>query len=620
MIDGSEIGSVTYGGVSYPETYGGLLFAYNENTVRLWAPSGVNGYIINVRGGWGQVNLQSETSANVLVRASLGSAPQYDSGWTSMRSQSSNPNNIQRDFPHPISNIEYAIVKVYYRAKSGPNQGYIFEAVGASQADDDGGSYGGVVFGYTDTYVRVFLPNNTDSSNDNCPAGSNGLSLTSGINVCTSCSSLGGYPCTHKDGYAIFVPSGFGGGRFTQRSHDVDVRVKIWSSTYVSPAFMSEGIGLTSNGVAYNEYFHYATSSIDRVNIIVRGNAISPNWYSPGVTAAHGTDIRPRVYGGVIYAYNGNSVRLWAPAQSLNNMWHAYGQASSIGDGWGNGQNVVNSQRVTVKMMIFYSTEKSALDQLDTAGLSISIENNNEMPDIQASDFSILEDTYSEGYILGRVTARDVDGDSLASYTIIGGNADNAFRITSSGDIVLNNPSAVNYVIRQNFTLQVAVSDGTLSDVGTIFIAVLYKNAIPVIHPPYGRAIRELSPTSTEVGLPLNATNREPVQSILFTLLPEGNYRNAFAISTCSGQLFVYNPDAIDFENITGFNAFNLSVMVTDDGANAGNRTYRIPITVLNRNEAPYWNNQFSLVLNVTENVPVGTQILPSLSQWCAGE
>ena len=52
MIDGSEIGSVSIGSpsgsFSYPETYGGLLFAYNAQTVRLWAPSGASGYIVNV--------------------------------------------------------------------------------------------------------------------------------------------------------------------------------------------------------------------------------------------------------------------------------------------------------------------------------------------------------------------------------------------------------------------------------------------------------------------------------------------------------------------------------------------------------------------------------------------
>ena len=51
MMDGSEIGGVSMGSpsVAYPETYGGLLFAYNSLTVRLWAPSGTTGYIINVR-------------------------------------------------------------------------------------------------------------------------------------------------------------------------------------------------------------------------------------------------------------------------------------------------------------------------------------------------------------------------------------------------------------------------------------------------------------------------------------------------------------------------------------------------------------------------------------------
>ena len=620
MIDGSEIGSTSYGGVLYPETYGGLLFAYNKNSVRLWAPSGINGYIINVRGGWGQVYLQSETTANVQVRASIGAAPQYDSGWVSMRSQSASISDIQRDFYHSIKNMQYAIVKVYYSPTNGPNQGYIFEAVGAAQADDDGGSYGGVVFGYTNSYVRVFLPNNTDSSNDDCPSGSTGISQISGVNTCTSCSTLGGYPCTHKDGYAVYVPPGFGGGKYTQKSHNIQVRVKIWSSTYVSPAFMTPGIGLTSNGVAFNEYFHYATSSIDRVNVIVQANSISPEFYSPGITAAQGTDIRPRAYGGVIYAYNGNSVRLWAPAQSLNNMWHAYGQASNIGDGWGNGQAVTTSQSVTVKVMFFYSTEKSALDQIDTSALSISVLNNNEIPDLKTFDFSIMENTHSIGYKIGRLYAQDVDGDILTSFSIVSGNIDNAFSITNNGTITLNNPDAVNYQLRQNFSLEVTVSDGTLSEIGNVFIQVIYKNEPPVIHPPYGRAIRELSPASTDVGLPLNATDRDVTQSTLFYLLPKGNYRGAFGISSCSGQIYVLNPDAIDYENVTGFDGFNLTVMVTDDGLNPENRTYRIPITVLNRNEAPYWNNNVPLVLNVTENSPVGTELLPSLAPWCLGE
>jgi hypothetical protein len=522
---------------------------------------------------------------------------------------------VQRDFTHNLGSLEYAIVKVYYRARSGPNQGYIFEAAGASQSDDDGGSYGGVVFGYTDTAVRVFLPNNTDSSRDNCASGSNGWSLLSGSNICQSCSILGGYPCTHREGSAIFVPAGFGGGRFTQLSHEVDVRVRIW---IVTPDFVSEGISLTSNGVAYSEYFHYANTAIDRVVVVVRGNSISPTMYFTGITAAAGTDIRPRVYGGVIYAYSTSTVRLWAPAQSNNDMWHAYGQACSIGDGWGSGLNVVNSQSVTVKVMIYLNTARGALDNTDTSLVTFNIRNNNEIPNLKVFNFNVTEGKDPIGYVVSTVSASDVDGTTLSDYAIVGGNIDDAFGINNQGGIYINNPAAIDYYLRQNFSLEVSVSDGYLTEIGTAFVNVLYTNRPPVVHAPYGRAVRELSIWGAPVGEPLNATDRDITQSILFSLMSRGNYRDAFGISTCSGQIYVNNPDAIDHENITGFDGFNLTVMVTDDGPNAENRTYRIPISILNTNEPPFWDS-ISFTLNVTENSPLGTKIYPSLSSWCHG-
>ena len=67
--------------------------------------------------------------------------------------------------------MKYAFVKVYYKTLVGPNKDFVFEAVGSAQADDDGGTYGGVIYGYTNSYVRVWLPNNTDSGADNCAVG-----------------------------------------------------------------------------------------------------------------------------------------------------------------------------------------------------------------------------------------------------------------------------------------------------------------------------------------------------------------------------------------------------------------------------------------------------------------
>ena len=108
---------------------------------------------------------------SVWCRASKGSVPQYDSDWVSMQSQSNKKSNVQRDFLHNLGDLKYAFVKVYVKAMDGINAGFVFEAVGAAQADDDGGSYGGVVYGYTNSYVRVWLPNATDSAKDNCAVG-----------------------------------------------------------------------------------------------------------------------------------------------------------------------------------------------------------------------------------------------------------------------------------------------------------------------------------------------------------------------------------------------------------------------------------------------------------------
>ncbi len=52
-------------------------------------------------------------------------------------------------------------VKVLTRVVTGPSGGWVFPALGAAMTDDDLAaveSYGGVVFGYSDTTVRLWLP------------------------------------------------------------------------------------------------------------------------------------------------------------------------------------------------------------------------------------------------------------------------------------------------------------------------------------------------------------------------------------------------------------------------------------------------------------------------------
>lgn len=56
--------------------------------------------------------------------------------------------------------------QVLIRPKTGANAGFIFEGTGAAPTDDDDGAYGGVVFAYDATRVRLWAPSRYNSGSD----------------------------------------------------------------------------------------------------------------------------------------------------------------------------------------------------------------------------------------------------------------------------------------------------------------------------------------------------------------------------------------------------------------------------------------------------------------------
>ena len=107
----------------------------------------------------------------------------------------------------------------------------------------------------------------------------------------------------------------------------------------------------------------------------------------------------------------------------------------------------------------------------DVQAFTITVRNTNDAPIINAQTFSVSEDD-SLGYFIGTVLASDSDGDQLF-YTILDGNTDGAFLInTTTGNLLLSDPGALDAIATPQYLLSVRVNDGLLADTAVITINV----------------------------------------------------------------------------------------------------------------------------------------------------
>ena len=605
------VGAVFADGAEVGENYGGVLYGYNESHFRVWIPSDPTyGHALNVGNGWGQTNLDAVIAAEVRVKASLGTTPDKDSGWLPMCSQCT---NTQLDYVHNLGDLATSIVKVVYRATDGPNAGYVFDAAGSAQADDDGGRYGGIIFGYDNTTIRVWAPNYTDSSNDNCAVGFQLQEFSDNI-ACYACTGWA-QVCDGLQGHAVFIPESFGNGMYNQSSDNIEVRVLIWQAAdSFAISYASNWEAMSANGKAYVEDNHNLGYVPTRAKLVAKIDDDTNDyvyWHFEGFGAVQGDDIRVREYGGVVFNFDTTSWRAWAPALGPGGHSHVFGLFVAAGDGWGNGTKPAEALKGVIRMIMW---EQDATTLRDTLVTNITITDTNEAPFVFVRDTSVDEGEKIDT-IVGTPTAYDPDGDILSNWSIVEGNDAGAFYIDSSGNVKVNDDEALDYEAYNNFTLRLRISDGHMNEDAFMFIEVIDGNDIPIIYPPYWRAVREDSPKNTKVGDPLNATEPDLTQSILFYLLDPGNWQGTFFINRCDGQIRLRYPDNIDFENVTGRNFFAMTVLVTDDGPDAGNVTGDVYINVTDGNDSPYWNGTFQY--DVEENTPNGTFINGTLNDYC---
>jgi hypothetical protein len=103
----------------------------------------------------------------------------------------------------------------------------------------------------------------------------------------------------------------------------------------------------------------------------------------------------------------------------------------------------------------------------------------NSNPTIAEQIFS-LDENSPEGTIVGTIKGSDINSDQELVFSIISGNSDDAFALTSKGELTVNNSEVFDFEVREKIELEVKVDDGFGgSSTGGIVISILNVNEIP---------------------------------------------------------------------------------------------------------------------------------------------
>ena len=144
--------------------------------------------------------------------------------------------------------------------------------------------------------------------------------------------------------------------------------------------------------------------------------------------------------------------------------------------------NAFGTATVSVVLKDDGGTANGGLDTSVMKTFTITVQSVNDAPVVAPATLSILENTVNET-IVGTAIAADSDmGDTIAAFTITGGNVGNAFKIDNLGVIRVANAANIDYETRHSYTLTIKATDNhglagsKPGELGTITINVVNQS------------------------------------------------------------------------------------------------------------------------------------------------
>ena len=216
----------------------------------------------------------------------------------------------------------------------------------------------------------------------------------------------------------------------------------------------------------------------------------------------------------------------------------------------------------------------------------------------------VIENTASGVNIGAPVSATDPNGDTL-TYRLGGADAA-SFRIQSAtGQLQTSAP--LDYETQNTYTLEVTVSDGTLTDTIAVTIPVTNVNEAPVFNEGTAttRSTAENTASGVNIGDPILATDADG-DTLTYTL--GGTDAASFRIDSTTGQLQTSAP--LDYEMQS---AYTVKVTVSDRNTAAPDSETAliatITVTIRMADSVPVFSEGAATTRRIAENTASGTNI-----------
>ncbi|CAG2206691.1 unnamed protein product [Mytilus edulis] len=254
------------------------------------------------------------TFFNIFVRMVLGIAPPFISTWRAVTANG-DADEVEFTVSHDLNELPMK-VDVQVRVEFN-NTYFYFNALNSAQSGSNNNEYGGIVYMFDETNVKIIAP---------------------GPSNCGTC-----------NGYVVYLGGAdhIGPPEFPRTFKTGHIRIRAWKMcTFGKPSFLTRIV--INNDINTFGTVPHTLSKIDLLIVHVQ----LQNGYITHADGSASVLTSDQPFGGIMFAYDDSKIRFWSPKKGTGTS-NANGAPFSAVEGWGITGNVYNDSSVVAQIFAF---------------------------------------------------------------------------------------------------------------------------------------------------------------------------------------------------------------------------------------------------------------------------